>query len=78
MLYKYFLKVPSVLIIVFALFFSQMISSQTPGLSYQALIANSDNVPVVSTEIDFRFTMETKILFPGNNFFDHRDLNLKG
>ena len=38
-------------------FLRNVLLCQTPGLSYQALIANSENAPVVSTEIDFRFTI---------------------
>lgn len=41
----------------FAFFSSPFAWSQTHGLSYQAVIANSENAPVVSTEIDFRFTI---------------------
>jgi hypothetical protein len=49
----------SYLFIFCLVFFSMSLAlSQTPGLSYQAVIADSENTPVVSTEIDFRFTIK--------------------
>ena len=41
----------------FCLLIPTCLLGQTPGLSYQAVIANIENTPVVSTEIDFRFTI---------------------
>jgi hypothetical protein len=41
-----------------ALFSLSFAWSQTPGLSYQAVIADNDNALLASTEIDFRFTIK--------------------
>ena len=44
-------------LVAFWLLIPMCLLGQTPGLSYQAVIANTENTPIVSTEIDFRFTI---------------------